>query len=86
MSARITIAEIATLKHCPALASEIREALVPGGDVEIIAEGVATGDLTTVQILLSARKTAASIGCGLRVVHPSVNFLALFRRAGVEGI
>lgn len=86
MATRITIPETATIKNCPSLASEIRDAILPGEDVEISAEGFAVGDLTTVQIVLSAQKSATAVGCRLSVTNPSPDFRALFRQAGVESI
>lgn len=85
-SHRVDIPENATIKHCREFLTEIRNAMVPGGGLEVSAEAFASGDLTTVQILLSAQKTATAVGCRFLVTQPSPSFQSLFRRAGVDSL
>jgi ABC-type transporter Mla MlaB component len=55
------------LEQVAELQGELLERLVPGGAVVIDASGLQAVDLAGVQLLLSAARTAAALGCRLSV-------------------
>lgn len=73
-----------TIRNAREVAERISGLLVPGRDLAIRAADLETGDVTLVQILVAARKTAAERGCRLRVDDPSPALTALMRRCGVD--
>ena len=75
-----------TLGTCRDLAARLRHRLQAGSAVVVDAAEFVEGDITAVQVLLAARRTATAIGCSFTVVNPSPGFIALQRRSGVAAV
>lgn len=72
-----------TIQSACELAEQVGALLHTGGDVVIDAGKVDVADITLVQILLAARRTATAIGCRYSIINPSPAFVALLHRCGV---
>lgn len=44
------------------------------------------GDITTVQVILAARRSSAALGCEFTIENASPEFTALLRRSGVAAV
>jgi len=75
-----------TINTCRVLADQFRDSLQPGRTVVVDAAEFADGDITVVQILLAARRSATAIGCDIVIADPSPAFAALLRRSGVAAV
>ena len=69
--------------HADELRAALRTRLAGSNDTVIDLSGVEACDTTGLQLLLSARKTAAAAGGRLRFVHPSPAIVACCRQLGV---
>ncbi len=72
-----------TIKNCCELAETLRERLSCGTSVTVDAAAVVEGDITLIQVLVAARKSATANGCDFTVANPSPAFVALVRQSGV---
>ena len=79
----VTAAEDVCLPSIGLLAADLREAMAGGGAVTLDLSNVAGPDLSVVQLVQSARVTAARTGTDFTLAHPADEQLrALLGRAG----
>lgn len=80
----VTAAGDACLPTIGQLAEALRAAIVPGATVRLDMSQVAGPDLSVIQLIQSARATAARNGCDFALAAPAGPVLAaLLARAGV---
>lgn len=72
-----------TIRNAREVAGRIAECLRSGRDITIDAAGIESGDVTLIQILVAARKSAARRGRRLEIEAPSPALTALMRRCGL---
>jgi anti-anti-sigma regulatory factor len=83
MTASVSLAERGTLPTIASLHEALREAFAQEGDVVIDTSALVEGDVSLVQVLLTARAEAERQGRALRLSAPAQPALAdLFVRAG----
>lgn len=75
-----------SIETCPALIAEIAAHICPNGMVTVLADRFASGDITIVQALVAARKSAEAVGCGFEIGDPSPAFVALLERSGLAAV
>ncbi|SBW12214.1 hypothetical protein KL86APRO_20500 [uncultured Alphaproteobacteria bacterium] len=75
-----------TIKNVRQVSDRISEILLAGRDLSIRAADLESGDVTLVQILIAARKSAAERGCRVCVEDPSPALTALLRRCGLAAL
>ena len=74
----------ATIRSAAEAQLLLREALAAGGDVEVDCAGVDEADITFLQLLIAAHRSAVQRGIALRLAPPpSPELLAVVERAGV---
>lgn len=79
----VTAADGLCLPSIGAFATELRDALAGGGAVQLDLSPVAAPDLSVVQLVQSARVTAARTGAALTLATPAdATLRALLDRAG----
>jgi anti-anti-sigma regulatory factor len=83
MTASVSLAERGTLPTITSLHEALREAFAQEGDVVLDASALVDGDVSLVQVLLTARAEAERQGRALRLSAPAQPALSeLFARAG----
>lgn len=81
---KIDLAGVLSIRDGERLRATLLEALRGHSRVEIGFEGVTAADLSTVQLILSARKTAASAGKSVVLAQPASGWLLdTLQRAGL---
>ncbi|MBB4153216.1 hypothetical protein GGQ80_001104 [Sphingomonas jinjuensis] len=79
----VTAKEDVCLPSIGALAADLRDALADGGAVQLDLSQATSPDLSVVQLVQSARVTAARNGADFTLAHPADETLrALLDRAG----
>ncbi|WP_314373225.1 STAS domain-containing protein [Sphingomonas paucimobilis] len=79
----VTAAEDLCLPTIGLLAEQLGTAIAPGGTVRLDLSAVAAPDLSVVQLVQSARHTAAQCGCDFALAAPASDRLrGLLDRAG----
>lgn len=71
-----------TIRTITEAAHRLRGALAQGGPVEVECSGIVEVDLSFVQLLLAARKTARRMGTSLTLTDPGQGALQACLRAG----
>ena len=82
----VRLAPVQTIKTCCELADWFRLHVRPNAAVVVDAAEFAEGDITTVQILLAARRSSASLSCSFTIENGSPEFSALLQRSGVAAV
>ncbi len=82
----VVLSSAQTIRTCQEFADQLRERLSSAKRVVVDAAELAEGDVTLIQVLLAARKSATSIGCDFEIVNPSAAFLALVRQCGLAAV
>lgn len=77
---------VVTIKNVRQVADRIGAVLLAGRDLTIRAADLESGDVTLVQLLIAAQKSAAARGCGCRVEDPSPALAALMHRCGTSAL
>tara|TARA_R110002020_G_scaffold178334_7_gene371356 strand:+ start:6005 stop:6352 length:348 start_codon:yes stop_codon:yes gene_type:complete len=72
---RVEVSGDAGLRSAQALADQLREALAAHEAIAIVTEAVTSADITTIQLLLSARKQAAELHKSLSLAAPPTGVL-----------
>lgn len=81
---RVTIDAAQSIKTCRAVAEDIAGKLHPGNILVVDVSAFQTGDITFVQTLISARKSAGIMGARLDITPANAALKALFERCGLE--
>jgi ABC-type transporter Mla MlaB component len=75
---RLTVAEVT------ALASNLNAVCTPTAELHIDASGLEEADLSAIQLMISAKRTATERGCGFHLHAPAAGALAqLMKRYGM---
>lgn len=85
-SVELALGPSVTIRNVREVAERIAELLSTGRDITINAAETESGDVTLIQILVAARKSAAARGCRLAIEAPSPAFAALVRRCGLAAL
>jgi anti-anti-sigma regulatory factor len=83
-TARLSLAEAVTIRDMPLLHARLRDALAAHPTVTIDCTAVTDVDLTFLQLVLSARKSAGAAGKSVAIIPPKGEVLTdILMRAGL---
>lgn len=81
----LLLENIQTLRTIDATRTALEERLHPAGDVVLDCSRIEEADLSFVQVLVAARKTADRLGARVRLADPSPVLRELLDRCGAMG-
>ncbi len=80
----VSLAAAVDIRNIGELADRLKGCLAGTMDVDVDAQALVSGDVTLVQVLAAAGRTAAERGVSFRVVNAGPGLAALFDRCGID--
>lgn len=80
----VSLAAAVDLRNIGELADRIKASIARASAVDVDAQAFVSGDVTLVQVLAAAGKTAAERGVSFRIVNVGPGLTALLDRCGID--
>lgn len=80
----VSLAAAVDIRNIGELADRIKACIAGATAVDVDAQDLVSGDVTLIQVLAAAGKTAAERGISFRIVNAGPNLAALLDRCGID--